>query len=172
MVRRIATPARPRVVVFSADGKRGYVSSENGAAVTVVDALRNVALGRIAIPSTGVIGPLGARPMGLRLSPDGKRLYVANGRGGTVSIADTAARRVIATIASADARTLYTANGPSNDVSIIDLATRRVTAASPPAAAPGASPSATDARSPRTSAPTFHASFHGEEGRKEDQRRT
>ena len=138
VVRRIATPPRPRVVVFSADGKRGYVSSENGAAVTVVDALRNVALGRIAIPSTGVTGPLGARPMGLQLSPDGKRLYVANGRGGTVSIVDTAARRVIATIPSvgarpwglalsADARTLYTANGPSNDISIIDLATRKVT---------------------------------------------
>ena len=94
VVARIPTPPRPRVVVFSADGKRAYVSSENGAAVTFVDALAHTALARIAIPSTGVTGPLGARPMGLSLSPDGKRLYVANGRGGTVSVVDTAARRV------------------------------------------------------------------------------
>jgi len=138
VVRRIATPPRPRVVVFSADGKRAYVSSENGAAVTIVDALAHVAIGRVAIPSTGVTGPLGARPMGLSLSPDGKRLYVANGRGGTVSIVDTAAGRVVDTIAavgarpwgvalSPDGRTLYTANGSSNDVSVIDLVARKVT---------------------------------------------
>jgi YVTN family beta-propeller protein len=138
VIARIATPPRPRVVVFSSDGRRAYVSSENGAAVTVVDAVRHLALGHIAIPSTGVTGPLGARPMGLALAADGKTLYVANGRGGTVSIVDTARRRVVDTIAavgarpwgvalSPDGRTLYTANGSSNDVSVIDLVTRTVT---------------------------------------------
>ncbi len=138
VVARIATPPRPRVVVFSPDGRRAYVSSENGAAVTVVDALAHAALGRIAIPSTGVTGLLGARPMGLALAADGKRLYVANGRGGTVSVVDTAARRVVDTITavgarpwglalSRDGRTLYTANGSSNDVSVIDVAARTVT---------------------------------------------
>jgi YVTN family beta-propeller protein len=137
VVARIPTPPRPRVVVFSRDGRRAYVSSENGAAVTIIDARAHRAIGHIAIPNTGVTGPLGARPMGLVLTPDGKTLYVANGRGGTVSVVDTAARRVLRTIAKVGARpwgialsddgsTLYTANGPSNDVSVIDVATGAV----------------------------------------------
>ena len=76
--------------------------------------------------------------MGLQLTPDGKTLYVANGRGGTVSVVDTGARRVVDTITavgarpwgvalSPDGKTLYTANGASNDVSVIDLVARKVT---------------------------------------------
>jgi YVTN family beta-propeller protein len=137
VIARIPTPPRPRVVLFSADGSRAYVSSENGAAVTVVDARKHVKVGSIAIPNTGVTGPLGARPMGLALTPDGKTLYVANGRGGTISIVDTAAKKVTGTIAavgarpwglalSADGKTLYSANGPSNDVSVIDLVAGKV----------------------------------------------
>jgi YVTN family beta-propeller protein len=137
VVGKIPTPPRPRGVVFNAEGTRAYVSSENGAAVTVVDARRHAAIARIAIPNTGVTGPLPARPMGLALSRDGKTLYVSNGRGGTVSIVDTAKRRVVGTIAavgarpwglalSADGKTLYSANGPSNDVSVIDLVAKKV----------------------------------------------
>jgi YVTN family beta-propeller protein len=137
VVARIATPPRPRVVLFAPNGRRAYVSSENGAAVTVVDALAHVALGRVRIPNTGTSGPLGARPMGMVLSSDGRTLYVANGRGGTVSVIDTVGRRVIGTIAgvgarpwgialAADGKTLYTANGPSNDVSVIDVASKKV----------------------------------------------
>jgi YVTN family beta-propeller protein len=147
VVARISTPPRPRVVVFSADGARAYISSENGATVTVVDARTHALVGRIAIPNTGISGPLGARPMGLALTPDGKTLYVANGRGGTVSIVDTADRRVTGTIAavgarpwgialSADGRTLYSANGPSNDVSVIDVATQKVSKRIPTCAGP------------------------------------
>ena len=76
--------------------------------------------------------------MGLALTRDGKTLYVANGRGGTVSVVDVQAARVVRTIAnvgarpwglalSSDERTLYSANGPSNDVSVIDVASGKVT---------------------------------------------
>jgi YVTN family beta-propeller protein len=134
---RIPVPARPRGVVFSADGRRAYVSSENGHEVTIVDAHRHVALGRIAIPNDGVTGTLGARPMGLALTANGQTLYVANGRGGTVSVVDTGAAKVVHTISdvgarpwglalSGDQRTLYAANGPSNDVTVIDVVARKV----------------------------------------------
>ena len=66
-------------------------------------------------------------------SADGKRLYVSNGRGGTVSAIDVATNAVTQTVAvgkrpwgialSPDGSKLYSANGPSNDVSVIDLAT-------------------------------------------------
>ena len=135
---RIATPPRPRAVVFSRDGKRAYVSSGTGAAVTIIDAERHRAAGSIVIPRDGIRGPLPPRPMGLALSDDGQTLYVANGRGGTVSVADTRTARVVKTFAEVGARPwglqlhsngrkLYTANGPSNDVSVIDLMSGRIT---------------------------------------------
>src|ERR1019366_2655955 len=42
--------------------------------------------------------PVGRAPKGLALSPDGKRLYVANRTDDTISVVDTAARRVASTI--------------------------------------------------------------------------
>jgi len=43
--------------------------------------------------------PVGRAPKGLALSPDGKRLYVANRMDDTITVVDTAAHRAISTIA-------------------------------------------------------------------------
>jgi len=134
---RLTVPPRPRVVLFAPNGAVAYVSSENGAAVTLVNGKSVQPLGTIHIGNEGVTGPLGARPMGLILSADAKTLYVGNGRGGTISVVDTASRKVTRTIAqvgarpwglalSADGKTLYSANGPSNDVSVIDLVAGKI----------------------------------------------
>ena len=74
--------------------------------------------------------------MGIVVSPDDKRIYVANGRGGTVSVIDAATNKVAQTVAvgqrpwgiaiTSDGRKLYTANGPSNDVTVIDAASMKV----------------------------------------------
>jgi YVTN family beta-propeller protein len=75
--------------------------------------------------------------MGAALSPDGKHLYVSNGRGESVAVIDVARRKVARLIdgvgarpwgiaVSPDGKKLYTANGPSNDVSVIDVATGTV----------------------------------------------
>jgi YVTN family beta-propeller protein len=74
--------------------------------------------------------------MGLALSPDGKRLYVANGRARTISIIDLATSSVAAQVrvgnrpwgigVTSDGKFLYTANGSSNDVSVIDTASLNV----------------------------------------------
>jgi YVTN family beta-propeller protein len=83
--------------------------------------------------------PLGPRPMGSVLSPDGKTLYVSCGRGESVAVIDVASRKVVRMLdgvgarpwgigVSRDGARLFTANGPSNDVSIIDAATGTVTA--------------------------------------------
>jgi YVTN family beta-propeller protein len=137
VVGKIVTSPRPRVVLFTPDGKLAYISSENGATVAVVNAHTAKILTTIAIPNDGVTGPLPARPMGLALSADAATLYVANGRGGTISVIDTATRKIKSTIVqvgarpwglalSADGATLYSANGPSNDVSVIDVASGKV----------------------------------------------
>src|SRR5690606_36498185 len=74
--------------------------------------------------------PAGSLPMGLALSPDGKRLYVANGRARTVSVIDLETNDVVANVRvgerpwgiglTSDGKFFYTANGPSNNVSVID----------------------------------------------------
>jgi YVTN family beta-propeller protein len=68
--------------------------------------------------------------MGAVVSPDGQRVYVSNGRGGTISIINVSTNAVTSTIPvgqrpwgialTGDGRKLYTANGPSNDVSVVD----------------------------------------------------
>jgi YVTN family beta-propeller protein len=86
------------------------------------------------------------RPMGTALSPDGTRLYVTTGRGGTLVAIDTKGDSALGSVAvgkrpwgvcvSADGARIYTANGPSNDVSVIDANTltvvRRIPAGSMP----------------------------------------
>jgi len=78
----------------------------------------------------------GAKPMGSAISPDGKFVYITNGRGATVSVLATANDSIVATIpdpkrpwgvaVTPDGKRIYTANGPSNDIAIIDAATNKV----------------------------------------------
>jgi YVTN family beta-propeller protein len=96
-----------------------------------VDVAANEVIETIALPA-------GSLPMGLALSPDEKRLYVANGRARTVSVIDLSTSNVVASVQvgarpwgiglTSDGKLLYTANGSSNDVSVIDTASLNVIA--------------------------------------------
>ncbi len=115
---------RPRDITFRPDGAY-YVSNEMGGTVSLVDAARGQVTATVALPE-------GARPMGLAVSPDGARLFVATGRGGTVVAVDTRTHQPIGTVKvgtrpwgialTRDGRKLYVANGPSHDVSVVDVA--------------------------------------------------
>ncbi len=43
--------------------------------------------------------PVGQRPWNMALTPDGRKLYVANGRSNSVSVIDTGSDKVVAEIA-------------------------------------------------------------------------
>lgn len=68
--------------------------------------------------------------MGVRLSADGNKVYVATGRGGTVVVIDPTNNQITGSVKvgqrpwglalTRDGKKLYTANGPSNDVSVVD----------------------------------------------------
>jgi YVTN family beta-propeller protein len=110
------------------DGKIGFIPSESAGKLNVIDTLHSVVFKVIALPE-------GSRPMGVKLSPDEKTLYVSNGRAGTISVIDAHSYELLSTInvgtrpwgiaVSPDGRFLYSANGPSNDVSVVDLGTRK-----------------------------------------------
>jgi YVTN family beta-propeller protein len=124
---KIPVGPRPRSIVFSADGKRAYVSSENGAEVAILDAQAHTRLRSVKLTSPG------ARPMGLALAHG--LLFVGTGRGGALELIDLATERVRRTVTGIGARPwgvaaygdrVFTANGPSNDVSVIDASTGRI----------------------------------------------
>jgi YVTN family beta-propeller protein len=119
---------RPRSVAFLRGTGIGFIPSESTGELNVIDTVNLKVLKTIALPP-------GSRPMGVKVAPDGKRIYVSNGRGGTVSVLDSRTYELLATIPvgirpwgidlSPDGKFLYSANGPSDDVSVIDLGTNK-----------------------------------------------
>jgi YVTN family beta-propeller protein len=122
--------ARPRGVVFTRNGYHSYVTCEIAGTVQQLDDRHRV-IATIKLGKTD-------HPVGLALSPDQKRLYVATGRGNSVAVIDTKSNKVTSTIAvgqrpwgiglTPDGRKLYVANGLSNTVSVIDTASMNVVA--------------------------------------------
>ena len=118
--------AHPAHVVADTRG-RAYASLSGGNEVAIVDLAKASVIGRVAT---------GAYPHGLRLSPDGTELYVANVEDGSVSVIDTAALAEVARIpvGAAPVQVGFTPSGDQvyvslrdeNRVAVIDTATREV----------------------------------------------
>lgn len=125
----ILVDARPRAVIFTRDSSQAWATAELAGSVMLIDVKRTRVVKRIPLQRTD-------KPVGLALSPDGKRLYVATGRGNGVTVIDTAAQRVIGHVPagqrvwgiaiSKDGRKVYAAGSLSNTISVIDTASLRV----------------------------------------------
>jgi YVTN family beta-propeller protein len=123
---RFKVEGRPRSIDFTANGRIGIVPSESVGQVNIVDTARYTIIKTLTLPA-------GSRPMRALVAPDGGKIYVSNGRGGTISVLDGRTYDVVGSIQagtrpwgiaiSPDGKYLYSANGPSDDVSVIDLAT-------------------------------------------------
>jgi YVTN family beta-propeller protein len=128
VVGHFTVPVRPRSVDFLSNANIGFIPSESKSLLNVIDT---------SVPKVvqSVDLPPGSRPMKVKVAPDNKRLYVSDGRAGTVSVIDTQTYAVLSTIKvgtrpwgivlSPDGKYLFSANGPSNDVSVVDLATNK-----------------------------------------------
>jgi PQQ-dependent catabolism-associated beta-propeller protein len=127
----ILVDSRPRAVIFTRDSKHAWATAELGGTVMLIDVTRNAVLHHIRLGHT-------EKPVGLALSPDEKRLYVATGRGNGVAVIDTNSRKVVKSIPTGervwgiaitpDGKKLYAANSLGNTISVIDTATLRVVA--------------------------------------------
>ena len=119
-------------------GAKAYVTLVNDDAVAVISTATNTVID--TDPETDGVQhiPVGDRPRGIAISPDGKEAYVANADDNTVSVIDTTTKTVVATIAvgdepqgvafAPDGATAYVPNIKDNTVSVIDTATRTQTA--------------------------------------------
>jgi len=114
-----------------------FITNINSNTVSVINTENNNLTGTV---------PAGINPIGVAVSPDGKKAYVTNANykhRGSVSVIDTATNKVTATVdlgdkyspcgiaATPDGKKLYVANRDINGVSVIDTATNTVTATVP-----------------------------------------
>lgn len=119
---------RPRSVAFLQEGKIAIVPSESDGNLYAIDTATIKVVKTIALPK-------GSRPMRVKVSPDGSKLYASTGRGASVAVLDAKTYAVLNTITvgqrpwgivvSPDGKYLFSANGPSNDVSVVDLAANK-----------------------------------------------
>jgi YVTN family beta-propeller protein len=124
IVGRFKVNVRPRSMDFSPGAGVGFIPSESTGELNVIDTVNLKVLKVITLPP-------GSRPMGVKVASNGRKVYVSNGRAGTVSVLDSHTYELLNTIKvgvrpwgialSPDGKFLYAANGPSNDVSVVDL---------------------------------------------------
>lgn len=155
--KEVAVGIAPWDVTLSSDGNTAYVSNWGGRRAKQGEPTASSAGTEVPIDSRGVavsgtvskvdlvqmkeIGQVetGLHASDLVLSPDGKRLYVANANSDTVSVIDTLAWKVVEQILvrpdsrlpygsapmglalSPDGKTLYVTNGGNNAVGVIGL---------------------------------------------------
>ena len=119
---------RPRSMDFLPGGAIGFIPSESTGELNVIDTV-NLKVSKV------ITLPPGSRPMSVKVSADGQKVYVSTGRAGTVAVLNARTYELLSTIQvgtrpwgiafSPDGRFLYTANGPSNDVSVVDVAANK-----------------------------------------------
>jgi YVTN family beta-propeller protein len=119
---------RPRTVGFLPGSNVAFVPSESTGELNVIDTATLSISKVIKLPE-------GARPMSVKVSRDGKRIYVSTGRGATIDVLDAHSYDLVTAIKvgtrpwgmalTPDGKRAYVANGPSNDVSAVDLETNK-----------------------------------------------
>jgi len=132
------TPLTARAQTFA------YVANSNSNSVSVIDISTNAVVATV---------PVGIEPVGVAITPDGTRVYVANEGpntsprvGGSVSVIDTSTNAVVATVpvggtalgvaVTPDGTRAYVTNPTSGSISVIDTSTNAVVATVPLGGAP------------------------------------
>src|ERR671918_962294 len=99
-----------------------FVSNEKGNSISIVDGDTLEVIETV---------PVGNRPRGIALSPDGKHLYICASDDDTIEVMDTATRKILGTlpsgpdpelmVVSPDGTKIYVANEDDNLVSVVNI---------------------------------------------------
>jgi YVTN family beta-propeller protein len=132
---------QPFGVTFTRDGRKAYVTNWMGRNVVVIDARTETKVGEIALDPDPLVAD---HPSAITENPRRDEVYTANSNSDTVSVIDTTADRVAATIpvglvpdgpkgsnpvgldVAPDGRTLYVALAGENALAVVDLDAREV----------------------------------------------
>lgn len=145
VVADVLVDARPRVAEFTNDGKFVWVSAEIGGTVSVIDTATHQIVKKITFEVQGVPKE-SIQPVGIQLTRDGTRAFVALGPANRIAEVDVATntvkgyhlvgQRVWNLALSPDEKRLYSTNGVSDDISVFDMASAKVIKSVPVGNAP------------------------------------
>jgi len=131
IVKNVKVGKRPRRMAITPDGKELWVTSELDASVSIVSTADHSVTASIKFEVKGARAE-DITPVGIQMTRDGKRAFVALGKANHVAFVDVAARKVTdlvlvgkrawnVTLDKAEAR-LWVVNGLSDDVTVVDVA--------------------------------------------------
>jgi len=131
VVKNIAVGKRPRRMALTPDGKELWVTSELDASVTIVSTATHAVVGTVRFEVKGARRE-DITPVGLQMTPDGKRAFVTLGRANHVAFVDVPGRKVTDLVLVSKrawnivldkaGKRLYVVNGLSDDLTVIDVA--------------------------------------------------
>ena len=130
----VLVDSRPRFAQYKKDGTEIWVSAEIGGTVSVIDAATKEIKHKITFEIPGIRSEA-IQPVGVRITDDGTKAYIALGPANRVAVVDAntyevldyllVGQRVWQLAFSPDQKYLFTTNGLSNDITIIDVASDR-----------------------------------------------
>ena len=134
VIKNVKVGKRPRRMALTPDGKELWVTSELDASVSIIDTASHTVTGSLKFSVKGARAQ-DITPVGIQMSRNGKRAFVALGKANHVAFVDVAARKVTdlvlvgkrawnVTLDKAEAR-LYVVNGLSDDITVVDVAAAR-----------------------------------------------
>ncbi len=131
VIKNIKVDKRPRRMAITPDGKELWVSCELGSSISIVSTADHSVIATLKFQVKGARAQ-DITPVGLQMTRDGKRAFVALGRANHVAFVDVAARKVTdlvlvgkrawnVTLDKAEKR-LFVVNGLSDDITVVDVA--------------------------------------------------
>lgn len=128
----VLVDSRPRFAEYKKDGSEVWISAEIGGTVSVIDDKTREIKHKISFEIPG-LKPEAIQPVGIRISKDGKKGYVALGPANRVAVVNgetyevekyvLVGQRVWQLAFTPDEKYVISTNGNSNDITFIDVAT-------------------------------------------------
>ena len=136
LVKNVKVGKRPRRFAMTPDGKQLWVTNELDASVSIIDTGSQAVVGTLRFELKGARAAE-ITPVGIVMTRDGTRAYLALGRANHVAFVDVAQRKVTQTVLVGKRawglaldraeKTLLVVNGLSDDLSFVDVADAKAT---------------------------------------------